>query len=142
MATFAKPSVLWMFFAFPLFAMLFSPPRFAQARDQETQVIELSAKKYGYSPSPVHIKTGTKVQLKITATDHDPGFKIATVPDGSEPSGKPGLVFVSRQECWQLKKGETTTIEFLVQTPGTYTFKCCQTCGLGHRGMKAQIIGQ
>lgn len=140
MATFAKPSVLWMFFAFPLFAMLFSPPRSAQARDQETQVIELSAKKYGYSPSPVHIKTGTKVQLKITATDHDPGFKIAIVPDGSEPSGKPGLVFVSPQECWQLKKGETTTIEFLAQTPGAYTFKCCHTCGLGHRGMKSQIV--
>lgn len=121
MATFAKPSVLWMFFAFSLFAMLFSPPSSAQARDQETQVIELSAKKYGYSPSPVHIKTGTKVQLKITTTYHDHGFKIATVPDGSEPSGKPGLVFVSPQECWQLKKGETTTIELLVQTPGART---------------------
>ena len=140
MATFAKPSVLWMFFTFPLFAILFSSPRSVQAQDQETQVIELKAKKYGYSPSPVHIKTGTKVQLKITATDHDHGFKIATVPDGSEPIGKPGLVFVSPQECWQLKKGETTTIEFLVQTPGTYTFKCCHACGLGHRGMKAQII--
>jgi heme/copper-type cytochrome/quinol oxidase subunit 2 len=31
-------------------------------------------------------------------------------------------------------------IEFLAQTPGTYTFKCCHTCGLGHRGMKGQII--
>ena len=80
------------------------------------------------------------MQLKITSTDHDHGFKIASVPDGTAPSSKPGLVFVSPQECWQLKKGETTIIEFLAQTPGTYTFKCCHTCGLGHRGMKGQII--
>jgi cytochrome c oxidase subunit II len=110
------------------------------AEDQKEQVIELTAKKYEYSPSPVHVKAGTKVQLKITATDHDHGFKIANVPDGSEPNSKPGLVFPSAQECWQLKKGETTTIEFLAQTAGTYTFKCCHTCGLGHRGMKGQII--
>jgi cytochrome c oxidase subunit II len=110
------------------------------AEDQKVQVIELTAKKYEYSPSPVHVKAGTKVQLKITATDHDHGFKIANVPDGSEPNSKPGLVFPSPHECWQLKKVETTTIEFFAQTAGTYTFKCCHTCGLGHRGMKGQII--
>lgn len=140
MTTFAKQSVLWMLFAFPLFATLFSPSSSAQGQDQETQVIELTAKKYEYSPSPVHVKAGTKVQLKITATDHDHGFKIGTTPDGPDQSSQPGLVFASPQDCWQLKKGETTTIEFLAQTPGTYSFKCCHTCGLGHRGMKGQII--
>jgi cytochrome c oxidase subunit II len=110
------------------------------AEDQKVQVIELTAKKYEYSPSPVHVKIGTKVQLKITATDHDHGFKISAVPDGALPNGADGLIFTSAQECWQLKKGETTTIEFLAQTAGTYTFKCCHTCGLGHRGMKGQII--
>ena len=131
---------LSIFLAFSLSASLLSRSSSAQPQDQESQVIELTAKKYEYSPSPVHIKVGTKVQLKITATDHDHGFKIANVPDGSEPNSKPGLVFVSPQECWQLKKGDTTTIEFLAQTPGTYTFKCCHTCGLGHRGMKTQLI--
>ncbi len=111
-----------------------------RAQVQAAQVIELTAKKYEYSSSPVHVKNGTKVQLKITATDHDHGFKIAAVPDGAVPNGADGLIFSSAQECWQLKKGETTTIEFLAQTPGTYTFKCCHTCGLGHRGMKGQIV--
>jgi len=110
------------------------------AQDKKAQVIELIAKKYEYSPSPVHVKIGTKVQLKITATDHDHGFKISAVPDGAVPNGAGGLIFTSAQDCWQLKKGETTTIEFLAQTPGTYTFKCCHTCGLGHRGMKSQIV--
>jgi len=121
-------------------AMFLSLARFVQAQNQDVLVIELTAKKYEYSISPAHVRLGTKVQLKITATDHDHGFKIANVQDGSEPNSKSGLVFASPQECWQLKKGETTTIEFYAQAPGTYTFKCCHTCGLGHRGMKGQIV--
>ena len=107
---------------------------------QAAQVIEVTAKKYEYASSPLHVKIGTKVQLRITATDHDHGFKISAVPDGGLPNGAAGLIFSSAQDCWQLKKGGTTTIEFLAQTVGTYTFKCCHTCGLGHRGMKGQII--
>jgi cytochrome c oxidase subunit II len=110
------------------------------AQNQDVQLIEITAKKYEYSSSPVHVKIGMKVQLKITATDHDHGFKIGAVPDDSAPNGPPGLIFTSAQDCLQLKKGETTMIEFLAQTPGTYTFKCCHTCGLGHKGMKGQII--
>jgi cytochrome c oxidase subunit II len=115
-------------------------PSSVGAQNQDAQVIELVAKKYEYSPSPVHVKTGTRVHLKITAVDHDHGFKIAADPDGAKPSGKAGLVFASAQDCWQLKKGEATTIEFLAEVSGTYTFKCCHTCGLGHRGMRGQIV--
>jgi heme/copper-type cytochrome/quinol oxidase subunit 2 len=110
------------------------------AQEQKEQVIELSAKKYEYSSSPLHVKMGAKILLKITATDHDHGFKIAAAPDGAESSGGAGLLFTSPQDCWQLKKGETSAIEFVAQTPGTYTFRCCHSCGLGHRGMKGQII--
>ena len=117
-----------------------SLPGSIRATSQDVQIIEITAKKYEYSNSPIHVKAGTKVQLKISAIDHDHGFKIDNVPDGASSSDKAGLVFTSEQECWQLKKGETTTIEFLPQTPGTYTFKCCHTCGLGHKGMKGQII--
>jgi len=121
-------------------ALCLAQPIPVVAEDQKAQVIEVIAKKYEYSSSPVHVKIGTKVQLKITATDHDHGFKISAVPDGGLPNGAAGLIFSSAQDCWQLKKGETTTIEFLAPMAGTYTFKCCHTCGLGHRGMKGQII--
>ncbi len=121
-------------------ALCLAQPIPVVAEDQKVQVIEVIAKKYEYSSSPVHVKVGAKVQLKITATDHDHGFKISAVPDGGLPNGAAGLIFSSAQDCWQLKKGERTTIEFLAQTPGTYTFKCCHTCGLGHKGMKGQVI--
>ena len=117
-----------------------SLPEFIGANSPDVRVIEITAKKYEYSASPVHVQVGSKVQLKITAIDHDHGFKIGSVPDGASSSDKAGLVFESEQECWQLKKGETTMIEFVAQAPGTYSFKCCHTCGLGHKGMKGQII--
>jgi heme/copper-type cytochrome/quinol oxidase subunit 2 len=115
-------------------------PTLAAAQEQQVQVIELSAKKYEYSPPPVHVKAGTKVQLKITALDHDHGFKISPVPDGSAPGSKAGLIFTAAEDCWELGKGKTTVMEFVAQTPGTYSCKCCHLCGLGHRGMKSQLI--
>jgi heme/copper-type cytochrome/quinol oxidase subunit 2 len=122
------------------FGMYLLQPGPITAQDQQVQVVELKAKKYEYVPSPVHVRAGTKVQLKITAVDHDHGFKITTVPNGAEKSGKPGLVLASPQDCWQLKKGETTTIELFAQTPGTYPFWCCHRCGLAHKDMKGEIV--
>jgi cytochrome c oxidase subunit II len=127
--------------ALALWPAVFCPhPRLVLAQNDSVQVIQVTAKKYEYSPAPIHVKSGRKIQLQIMATDHDHGFSIVTVPDGADSNGTAGLVFTSPAECWQLKKGETTTIEFLAQTPGTYSFKCCHTCGLGHRGMKGVLI--
>jgi cytochrome c oxidase subunit 2 len=141
MKKFARRSALCILSASLLAPSMFlSLSRSVGAQKQDVQFIEITAKKYEYSVSPVHVKAGTKVQLKITATDHDHGFKLGTVPDGAMSKDTAGLIFTSAQDCWQLKKGETTTIEFLAQTPGNYTFMCCHTCGLGHKGMKGQIV--
>lgn len=121
-------------------AIFFLHPNPVSARNASPQVIEVTAKKYEYSPAPIHVKSGANILLEITATDHDHGFSILAVPDGSDSKGSAGLVFTSPQDCWQLKKGETTTIEFLAQTPGTYSFKCCHVCGFGHRGMKGELV--
>ena len=100
------------------------PKTAAQTRD--VQVIRVAAKRYEFSPSRVHVKAGAKIQLKITATDRDHGFKTAVVPDGADSSAQPGLEFTSPQgsDGWKLKKGKETTIEFFARTPGTYEFGC------------------
>src|SRR5215469_3842636 len=97
-------------------------PRPITAQDQQVQVVELKAKKYEYVPSPVHLKAGTKVQLKITAVDHDHGFKITTVPNGAEKSGKPGLVLASPQDCWQLKREKQPQLNFSHKRPARTRF--------------------
>jgi len=109
--------------------------------DQGVQIIEMSAKKYEYTPSPIRLKRGTKVQLRITALDRTHGFKINLSPDGSDKKNDSGLVFSSKNDdCFKLEKGIPTVVEFVARTPGTYSFHCCNRCGIGHGGMKGQII--
>jgi cytochrome c oxidase subunit 2 len=110
---------------------------------QEVQVIEMTAKKYEYSPSPLRVKRGAKVQLRITALDRTHGFKINLSPDGSDKKSDLGLIFSSNNdECLKLEKGVPTVLEFVARTPGTYSFHCCNRCGIGHGGMKGQIVVQ
>jgi heme/copper-type cytochrome/quinol oxidase subunit 2 len=108
--------------------------------DQDIQVIEMLAKKYEFSPSPIRVKRGAKVQLRITALDRSHGFKINLNPDGSDQKSNSGLIFNSNEDCFKLEKAIPTVVQFVARTPGTYSFHCCNRCGLGHGGMKGQLI--
>ena len=119
-------------------AVLAPPASVVRAQDSAPQVIEMSAKKYDFTP--VRVKAGTKVQLKVTATDRDHGIAIETVADGAAKGSAPGLIIDSTEKCWKLPKGEVVTINFTAQTAGTYQIKCCVHCGLGHGGMKGTIV--
>jgi cytochrome c oxidase subunit II len=132
---------------FPLFLAVcfpvaggFASPTNAPQTDQNVRIIEVTAKKYEFNPSPIHVKQGTKVQLKITALDRAHGFKINLYPDGSDMKGDPGLVFTSNEDCLKIEKGSPEVVEFVAHTQGTYSFKCCKHCGLDHKRMKGQLV--
>ena len=110
------------------------------AAAEGVQVIEVTAKKYEFDPSPIRVKQGTKVQLKITATDHAHGFRITPYAGDAETKGSEGLVFSAFPGCVKIEKGHTETVEFVAQTPGTYKFSCCVHCGWSHRSMKGELI--
>jgi heme/copper-type cytochrome/quinol oxidase subunit 2 len=112
----------------------------ADTQTQGIQVVEITDKKYEFDPSPIRVKQGARVQLKITATDHAHGFKINSFPEGSPSNGAPGLVFSSPQSCQKIAKHETVSIEFVAQTAGTYAIRCCVVCGWHHRAMKGELI--
>jgi heme/copper-type cytochrome/quinol oxidase subunit 2 len=86
------------------------------------------------------VKLDTPVELKFTSLDKTHGFKINLYPDGADAKGEPGLVFSSKEDCFKLEKGTPTLVQFTPRTPGTYSFHCCNRCGLGHGGMKGQIV--
>lgn len=104
------------------------------------QLITVTAKKYEFDPAEIRVKQGTTVRLKITATDHEHGFKIDLTPEGAEKGGEPGLVFSAPQECVKIDKGQTTTVEFVAKRPGTYRFRCCVVCGWHHHAMKGTLV--
>ena len=106
-------------------AML-NAPRYAAQNDKSTlqaHEIQVTAKKYEFSPNPIRVKKGEPVKLIITATDHDHGFSLEA--------------FHIKQK---LKKGEPTTSEFTPDKAGTFPFKCSVFCGMGHGGMKGALV--
>ena len=91
---------------------------------QETKEVRITAKKYEFSPNTVEVNAGTKIIFKITALDREHGFEIDNI----------------KHSCVKIKKGETATVEYVTDKPGTVEFKCCEYCGLGHGRMKGKII--
>ena len=96
-----------------------SPGESKQVKD-----VQMTAKKYEYSPNVVEVAANTKIIFKITALDRQHGFEIAGSKNG----------------CVKIKKGETATVEYLADKAGTFEFKCCVFCGLGHGRMKGKIV--
>ncbi len=89
-----------------------------------TKEVQMTAKKYEFSPSTVEVKAGTRIVFKITSLDREHGFEIAGV----------------KNSCVKIKKGETATVEYLAEKPGTVVFQCCVRCGPGHEGMRGRIV--
>ena len=111
-----------------------------QTAAPQVKVIEMTAKKYDYTPSEIRVKKGTRVQLRVRAIDRTHGFKIALYPEGAGESGAPGLKFDPQQDNWKLTENEERIIEFVAERAGNYPFKCSVFCGMGHRGMKGVLI--
>jgi cytochrome c oxidase subunit 2 len=95
----------------------------AQAPAPSPVEIQMTAKKYEFSPSTVHVKQGDHVKLIITAEDRDHGFQI----EGYQIKEK-------------LPKEKPVTIEFTADKTGTFPFKCSVFCGMGHGKMKGELI--
>jgi cytochrome c oxidase subunit 2 len=103
-------------------------------------VIEMTAKKYEFSPSEIRVKRGSKVRLRVRALDRAHGIEFALYPEGSEEQGPPGLRFPAGPTKWRIEKDQEQVIEFIAERPGNYEFKCAVRCGLGHGRMKGRLI--
>ena len=121
-----------------------APARRMQAPKAEqaegTQVIEVAAKKYEFTPAEIRVKKGTKVQLKVHSTDEDHGIKLNLYPEGSKDKSSPGLVFDNPQDNGKVEKGKDQILIFVAQRAGTYEFKCAKVCGIHHGRMKGKLI--
>lgn len=94
----------------------------AQQATQNAQVIQVTAKKYEFTPNPIVVKRGEPVKLAITALDHDHGFKLEAFHINEK-----------------IKKGTTVTVEFTPDKTGSFPFQCSSFCGMGHGKMKGTL---
>jgi cytochrome c oxidase subunit II len=103
------------------------------------QMIEMSGDKYAFSPAEIHVKKGTRVQLKLHSVDKEHGIKIDAFAEGAKKDGPPGLRFDGKNDTGKVVKGADGTLEFVAEQTGTYRFECSIFCGLGHGRMKGKI---
>ena len=90
---------------------------------QGVHEIQVTLRKYEFSPGSLRVKKGERVRLIMAAVDHDHGFKL----DDFEINQK-------------VRKGTTAIVEFTADKSGTFQFRCSNVCGLGHRGMKGTLV--
>ena len=93
-------------------------------RDQEPQVIEISAERFSFNPSEIRVKAGTTLEIRLTSEDTMHGFHIVGTNINLElPKRGRGVASVTFQP-----------------TPGRYEFQCSRLCGAGHSFMRGVII--
>jgi cytochrome c oxidase subunit 2 len=105
-----------------------------------TQIVEIDADQYAFSPAEIHVKKGTRVELKVKAVDKAHGLKLSPFPEGSPATGEPGLRFEQTADTGKIKKSETGSLTFVAERPGVYEFKCSIVCGFGHGRMKGKVV--
>ena len=104
------------------------------------KVIEISAKKYEFTPKEIRVKKGDRVELKIHSVDVTHGAKLDVYPQGSKDKSTPGLKFAEPDQNGKVEKNVDQVLDFVAVEAGTYEIKCAKLCGMGHGRMKAKLI--
>jgi cytochrome c oxidase subunit 2 len=80
---------------------------------QSVHEIQVTLRKYEFSPGTLRVRKGEQVKLVMVAADHDHGFKL----DDFNIDQK-------------IPKGTTVVVEFTADKIGSFQFRCSSVCGL------------
>jgi cytochrome c oxidase subunit 2 len=86
--------------------------------------IEVSAKKYEFTPAVIEVPVNTLLRLHLKATDKEHGFQLKSVKDS----------------CVKFKPEAPATLEYYADKAGEFEFSCCKFCGMGHGKMKGKVV--
>ena len=87
------------------------------------RVIEVTAKKYAFSPDPIVVRAGENVRVKLTSEDTTHGFALPAYDIDVK-----------------IEPGKTSTASFTAQSAGQYPIHCSVFCGWGHPTMTATLV--
>jgi cytochrome c oxidase subunit II len=120
--------------------VLGSPLRQANSAPQTVHTINVSAKKYEFTPNEIHVKQGETVELSVHSEDETHGVKLDLYPEDANQKGAPGLLFADPAANGKVTKGVDQVLRFTAQQAGVYDFKCARICGMGHGRMRGKLI--
>ncbi len=90
--------------------------------DVNPKVIEITAKKFQFTPSEITLKKGEPVILRLTSTDRVHGFMAKPLKIDTD-----------------IAAGKTTDVAVTPATAGDFTVICDHYCGTGHGNMKMKV---
>ena len=88
----------------------------------EPKVIEISAKKFAFTPSTITLKKGEPVILRLTSADRVHGFMSRPLKIDTD-----------------IAAGKTTDVNVRPDTAGNFTVICDHYCSTGHGNMKMKV---
>ena len=95
----------------------------SQARAEvNPKVIEITAKKFDFTPNEITIKKGEPVILRLTSSDRAHGFLSKPLKIDTD-----------------IAAGKTTDVSVTPDTAGDFTVICDHYCGTGHGNMKMKV---
>lgn len=86
-----------------------------QSDTPQARAFKIDARQYAYSPSEINVNAGDTVTFELLSTDVVHGLYI----DGYDISV-------------EADPGQTATLTFTADRPGSYRFRCNVTCGAMH----------
>lgn len=119
-----KPRIAFLGLLTLVAAALLAPGNPLPARaDAQPRVVNITAKRFEFSPSQITLKKGETVKLVLATQDVTHGFylKPLKIDEVIEP-------------------GKTTEVTVTPQVAGTFTTICDHFCGVNHGNMKMTIV--
>ena len=110
-------------FALAVLAVSVSSTVFSAPRAQEPRVVEITAKRFQFTPSVVTLKKDEPVVLRLRSEDVTHGFFQR--PLGINTTIVPG---------------QTTDVPLTPHEAGTFMVICHHFCGAGHGGMNMKLV--
>jgi len=103
-------------------ALTLVPPFPARAQGPP-RIVEITAKRFEFTPKEITLKQGEAVTLRLTTEDVTHGFYMKTL----------GIDAV-------IEPGHPTEITLTPQTAGSFTTICDHFCGEGHGNMHMKVV--
>ncbi len=114
---------VWLLLGLIALAVPFAPfPLTPDTSTQDTHVFRIEASQYAYDPGEIAVNPGDTVTIQLVSTDVVHGLYI----DGYDLS-------------LEADPGQTATMTFVADKPGSFRFRCNVTCGAMHPFMIGKL---
>lgn len=118
--------VSWVLIALAALAVALAPFPSPEPARPTTRLVRIEASQFSYSPATVTVNRGDTVTIQLVSTDVVHGLYV----DGYGVSV-------------EADPGQTKTLTFVADRPGSFRFRCNVTCGAMHPFMIGKLnVGQ